>query len=99
MMINYTCGFSLSAFVSIAPLDSAKLGVAKESVNEADGSRRLVRVGPVGVLRITDGRNVLDPEGVTAVNAKGESRVQTFDVLISPWITATHASQIIRTSC
>ena len=73
-----------SATVSAAPLDSAEPGVAKQSVNKADGSHRLVTVGPVGILRIPDGRDVLDPEGVTAVNANGESHVQAVDGLPSP---------------
>ena len=70
--------------VSAAPLDSAEPGVAKKSVNEADGSRRLVTVSLVGILRIPAGRDVLDPEGVTAVNANGESHVQAGDGLPSP---------------
>ncbi len=36
---------------------------------------------------------------MTAVNANGESRVQAIDGFSSPWIIATHASQIIRASC
>ena len=82
----------VSATVSATPLYSAEPGIAQECVNEADGSRRLVRVGPVRILRITNGRDVLDPEGVPAVNAKGESHVQAVDVLRSPRIIATHAT-------
>ena len=56
-------------------------------------------VGPVGIVRIPDGRDVLDPEGVTAVNANGESHVQAVDSLSSPRVIAAHASLIIRASC
>ena len=55
--------------------------------------------GPVRIVRIPDGREVLEPKGVTTVNANGESRVQAADGLASSWVIATHASQIIRTSC
>ncbi len=65
--------FSRSAAVRVAPLNSAEPAAVKQGVNEADGSRRLVTVGPVGIARIPEGRDVSEPEGVTAVNANGES--------------------------
>lgn len=60
--------------VSTEPLDGAETGVAKQSVNEADSSRRLVTGSPFGTPRILAGRDVLDPEVVTAVYANGATR-------------------------
>src|SRR3989339_405068 len=61
-----TLTLSGSAALAAAPLDSAETGIAKQGVNKADGSHRLVTVGPVGIMRIPAGRVVLDSEGVTA---------------------------------
>ncbi len=48
---------------------------------------------PVSIVRIPDGGEVSESEGMTTVNANGESRVQAIDGFSSPWILATHASQ------
>ena len=56
-------------------------------------------VSSIGILRIPDGRDVFEPNGVTAINTKGESHVQTLDVLPPPWVITTHAGQIIPASC
>jgi hypothetical protein len=52
--------FSGSAVVITSPFYGAEPGLAKQGVKDADGSNRLVTVSPVGILRIPDGRAVLD---------------------------------------
>ena len=84
-----TLPLSGSAALAAAPLDSAETGIAKQGVNKADGSHRLASVGPVGMARIPEGRDVLEPEGMTTINAQSESQIQAADVFSSFRVSAT----------
>ena len=55
-------------------------------------------VGPVGIVRIPARRQVLDPEGVAAVDANSEPHVQAADGLVPPRLGGAQAADIVPAS-